>query len=129
MDGQEQRERQASEAAQAVLTCRCHDDPSDPCFPARLQYMTCKLHRLTTDGKSEPFEVSKSDPWNSVQVTFNIPQEAARRLRLLAESADPALRDLGISSVHVDGDQVGLSLPLHSASPLRLPSTGDRVNV
>lgn len=109
MDKQEQ--GQGSD--RAALTCHCQADPADPCFPARPKYVKCKLHRLTDEGKSNNGEVVRSEHWNSVRVTFNIPKDAARRLRRLAESADPSLRDLGITSVQFDGDQVSfLSHPV-----------------
>ena len=142
MDEQEQGPDRSDRTA---LTCHCQADPSDPLFPARFKYKTCKLHRLTDDGKSTSGEVGKSDHWNSVRVTFNIPKEAATRLRLLAESADPSLRDLGITSVQFDGDQVCfltrprprsdpplvrsqvITLTLSSGSSLSVPGTAHLV--
>lgn len=92
------------ERAITVLTCK--GDIDDPCFPAHLHHLVCKLHHLVDDGKGRDFEVTKVEPWNSVRLTFNIPKEAARRLGRLAETGDEALRQLGILSVQVEGDQV-----------------------
>jgi len=108
-------DRGDTDRAITVLTCK--GDISDPCFPARLQHLVCKLHRLVDDGRGREFEVTKVEPWNSVRVTFNISKESARRLRRLAEVGDESLRDLGILSVQVEGDQV-ITLTLANSSPL-----------
>ena len=50
--------------------------------------------------------IKKVEPWNSVRVTFNIPKEAAIRLKHLAEQGDQTLRQLGVLAVQIEGDRV-----------------------
>uniref|UniRef100_A0A2R5LL41 Putative mucin-17 n=1 Tax=Ornithodoros turicata TaxID=34597 RepID=A0A2R5LL41_9ACAR len=101
-------EGQGEDLATTVLTCE--GDLRDPTFPNRLQSLVLRLRELISD-EEQPFWVKKVEPWNSVRVTFTIPREAAARLRQLAERGDRALRDLGILSVQIEGDQV-ISLTL-----------------
>ncbi|XP_014662554.1 PREDICTED: serine-rich adhesin for platelets-like [Priapulus caudatus] len=85
---------------QTVLTCK--GDLADPEFPSRLKQLTSKLENiLHTDVR-----VSKVEPWNSVRVTFNIPRDAALRLKHLAERGDNKLQELGVLSVQIEGDTI-----------------------
>ncbi|XP_022257455.1 uncharacterized protein LOC106473285, partial [Limulus polyphemus] len=96
-------DEEEQELATTVLTCE--GDLDDPAFPYRLHYLVCKLQTLISD-EEKPFQVTKVEPWNSVRVTFSIPRGAAQRLRQLAQRGDHVLRDLGILSVQIEGDQV-----------------------
>ena len=49
--------------------------------------------------------LKKVEPWNSVRVTFNIPRDAAVRLKQLAEQGHHTLRQLGILAVQIEGDR------------------------
>ncbi|CAN8001793.1 unnamed protein product [Ixodes hexagonus] len=101
-------EGEEQDLATTVLTCE--GDLRDPAFPGRLQSLVLRLRELISD-EEKPFWVKKVEPWNSVRVTFTLPREAALRLRQLAERGDRALRDLGILSVQLEGDQI-ISLTL-----------------
>ncbi|XP_056404162.1 nuclear receptor coactivator 6 isoform X2 [Hyla sarda] len=71
--------------------------------------------------ESSRLKLRKVEPWNSVRVTFNIPREAAERLRLLAQGNNQQLRDLGILSVQIEGEgAINLVLPQNPAQEVRM---------
>ncbi|XP_074643659.1 uncharacterized protein LOC141900589 isoform X2 [Tubulanus polymorphus] len=93
---------------ETVLTCE--GDYYDPDFPSRLEAFKQNLQGLLLKDE-QPLILKKVEPWNSVRVTVNIPKEAALRLKQLAETRDPSLRDIGILAVQIEGDNV-ISLTL-----------------
>lgn len=101
-------EGEGQDLATTVLTCE--GDLRDPGFPGRLRSLVLRLRELISD-EEQPLWVKKVEPWNSVRVTFTLPRDAALRLRQLAQRGDQALRELGILSVQVEGDQI-ISLTL-----------------
>ncbi|XP_069808246.1 nuclear receptor coactivator 6 isoform X2 [Dendropsophus ebraccatus] len=89
--------------------------------------LQCKLERILQgvpdliSMESNRLKLRKVEPWNSVRVTFNIPREAAERLRLLAQGNNQQLRDLGILSVQIEGEgAINLVLPQNSAQEVRM---------
>ncbi|XP_068247165.1 streptococcal hemagglutinin-like isoform X2 [Palaemon carinicauda] len=100
-----------SELIETVLTCE--GNINDPELPKKLTHLVNVLKHVTRSDCT--WFVQKVEPWNSVRVTFSIPREAAVRLHQLAQAGDQALRQLGILSVQVEGDQV-ISLKLAGAN-------------
>ncbi|CAG0890400.1 unnamed protein product [Darwinula stevensoni] len=130
---------------EAVVICR--GNLKDPSFCSQLTVIVCGLKCILCKDK-EQVQIAKVEPWNSVRVTLKIPREAALQLRQLAQEGSSSLRDLGILSVQVEGDQViSLTLssqyaasggiagpstsgePSHQAPPVSLPlSSGSTVS-
>ncbi|NXN98108.1 NCOA6 protein, partial [Rhinopomastus cyanomelas] len=81
-----------------------------------LEHVPGLLHMESTKLK-----VQKIEPWNSVRVTFNIPREAAERLRILAQNNNQQLRDLGILSVQIEGEgAINLALAQSRSQDVRI---------
>ena len=62
------------------------------------------------------FALKKVQPWNSVKVTFDIPKEAADRLRLLAVQGNVRLIELGILSVEIVGQSNAIVVTNNNAN-------------
>ncbi|CAH1774849.1 unnamed protein product [Owenia fusiformis] len=91
------------EYVEAQLTCK--GDFYDPEFHSQLLSLSNRLQQLIQTDKERRLIIKKVEPWNSVRVTFNIPKEAALRLKQLAEQGDRTLRELGIMAVQIEGDR------------------------
>ncbi|KAK3591255.1 hypothetical protein CHS0354_010622 [Potamilus streckersoni] len=87
---------------ETVFTCEGNFD--DPHLQARLDDFRASLKDLLLTEKNKLI-LKKVEPWNSVRVTFNIPREAAGRLRQLAQQGSARLRELGVLGVQIQGDQ------------------------
>ncbi|XP_071807247.1 uncharacterized protein [Asterias amurensis] len=110
-----------------TLVLTCTGNIADEDLEDRLTKITAALKDLS-ETDNDAVNLSKVEPWNSVRVTFNIPPEAAARLRELAQRGDPNLHKLGILSVQVENGEA-ISLPPAPANEAQrslfspLPST------
>ncbi len=81
-----------------------------PCDPSgqgcRIRSGSSSTEFLVCLSEKQKLIIKKVEPWNSVRVTFNIPKEAASRLKHLAEQGDQTLRQLGILEVQIEGDRL-----------------------
>ena len=79
----------------------------------------------------ERLVLRKVEPWNSVRVTFNIPRDAALRLKQLAEQGNQTLRQIGVLGVQIEGDRlISLTVATSHIGPTELvvqSLTGPRV--
>lgn len=75
-------------------------------FPLHVLELIFFLYSTLSNEGTNKLEPKRVEPWNSVRVTFNIPREAAERLRLLAQNNQQQLRELGILSVQIEGTDV-----------------------
>ncbi|XP_004918587.2 nuclear receptor coactivator 6 isoform X2 [Xenopus tropicalis] len=107
------------EEADSTIFLAFKGDIGDTDFQQKLDKILNTVPSLVS-MESDQLRVQKVEPWNSVRVTFNIPREAAERLRLLAQSNNQQLRDLGILSVQIEGEgAINLALP-HRAQDIRM---------
>lgn len=91
-----------SDGCDLTTIVTCEGNLTDPDFADHFEGVVGKLNGILGDV----VKVHKLEPWNSVRVTLSIPREAALRLRKLASEGSAQLRNLGILSVQVEGDQV-----------------------
>ncbi|XP_062593739.1 uncharacterized protein LOC134255243 isoform X2 [Saccostrea cucullata] len=108
----------------------CEGDINDPDLKNRLEDFRSTLRDLLSTDKRKLI-LKKVEPWNSVRVTFNIPLEAARRLKHLAQQGDATLKQLGVLAVQLEGDQL-ISLTIagrnNERTKLIFKTTGDSVS-
>ncbi|XP_065582800.1 uncharacterized protein LOC136041931 isoform X3 [Artemia franciscana] len=104
------------ERVEAVITCE--GNLTDPTFSKKFGKFLNKLSTviIKAEDRKEKLKVLGVEPWNSVRVKLTLPKEAAVRLRQLAQTGDGVLKELGILSVQLEGDQV-ISLTLASNEP------------
>ena len=69
-----------------------------------------RLHCILSFPDKNKLILKKVEPWNSVRVTFNIPREAASRLKQLAQQGNATLRDLGVLAVQILDQHISLTI-------------------
>ncbi|XP_041432800.1 nuclear receptor coactivator 6 isoform X2 [Xenopus laevis] len=107
------------EQADSTIFLAFKGDIGDTDFQQKLDKILNTVPNLVS-MESDQLRLQKVEPWNSVRVTFNIPREAAERLRLLAQGNNQQLRELGILSVQIEGEgAINLALP-HNQGQVRM---------
>ncbi|XP_029580834.1 nuclear receptor coactivator 6 isoform X3 [Salmo trutta] len=96
-------ERGRGEAGDFNIFVAFRGNMDDEDFQEKLDNILTKMPSML-ELDSEILQLQHVEPWNSVRVTFNIPRDAAERLRLLAQNNQQQLRDLGILSVQIEGE-------------------------
>lgn len=87
----------------------CEGDFDDPHLQDRLDDFQSSLKDLLLTDKNKLI-LKKVEPWNSVRVTFNIPREAAVRLKQLAQQGNTTLRGLGVLAVQILDQHISLTI-------------------
>uniref|UniRef100_A0A3Q4H7Q4 Nuclear receptor coactivator 6 TRADD-N domain-containing protein n=2 Tax=Pseudocrenilabrinae TaxID=318546 RepID=A0A3Q4H7Q4_NEOBR len=96
-------ERKSGEGEDFTVFVAFQGNMDDEDFIQKLETILRGIPNVLDMGP-ERLQPQHVEPWNSVRVTFNIPRDAAERLRLLAQNNQQQLRDLGILSVQIEGE-------------------------
>ncbi|CAM9428437.1 unnamed protein product [Lampetra fluviatilis] len=104
--------------AHSAVVLTCEGSIGEKGFRKKLEGMVSAMCRMLKIG-GDDVSLKMVEPWNSVRVTFTIPRDAAQRLRQLAQGNPQQLRELGILSVQIEGEESAfLSLTWHQPAPV-----------